>query len=284
MKRTRDNSSLEREADRDCTKKKRYKREESPGCEKNSGKGVFPSPASTSVTKPFPAWDYDKSNLKTIHKQDLGFKIDHCPRFFKPSDAKAIFRQLEETLPPYLSASKNEVRIFGKVHKIPRRQAAFGDPGLCYNFSGVTVPANPWIPLLEGIRDLLVEFLKEKFNFVLVNRYKDGSNHIGEHRDDEKDLVPQSSIASLSFGQKREFVFKHKDSRGKCAKRKDIKPVRFSLDSGCLLVMRYPTNTNWYHSLPIRKTAPGPRISLTFRTMKRPKAQAKVTASSYKDT
>ncbi len=32
---------------------------------------------------------------------------------------------------------------------------------------------------------------------------------MGEHRDDEKDLVRDSPIASLSLGQHRDFVFKH---------------------------------------------------------------------------
>ena len=47
--------------------------------------------------------------------------------------------------------------------------------------------------------------LKDCFLF----RYKDGNDSIGEHRDDEKDLVADSPIASLSLGQKRDFVFKH---------------------------------------------------------------------------
>ncbi len=40
----------------------------------------------------------------------------------------------------------------------------------------------------------------EKFNFVLVNRYENGNNTIGPHRDDEKDLLPYSSIAMITFG------------------------------------------------------------------------------------
>lgn len=178
-------------------------------------------------------------------------------------------KQLESLLPPYLDASKNEVKIMGRVHKIPRRQAAFGDPGLSYSFSGVTVPANPWIPVLEWIRDALVERLDEKFNFVLVNRYKDGRDHIGEHRDDEKDLVERSSIAGVSFGQERDFVFKHRDARCKDeARRRDIPCKTVLLKHGSLVVMKYPTNTYWYHSIPMRKTATRARISLTFRVMK----------------
>ena len=218
-------------------------------------------------SKLFTSLDCNSSVCKRF-SDPPGLELEYYPRFFKHSDARAIFEQLEQELPRYLATSKNEVKIMGKVHKIPRRQAAFGDPGLSYNFSGVSVPALPWTPLLSKLKDIVCKQLGEQFNFVLVNRYKDGSDHIGEHRDDEKDLVCKSSIASLSFGQERDFIFKHRDSRGKHATRRDISPVKLNLEHGSLLVMKYPTNTYWYHSLPVRKSVHRARINLTFRVMK----------------
>ena len=100
-------------------------------------------------------------------------------------------------------------------------------------------------------------------------RYKDGDDHMGEHRDDEKDMVAESPIASLSLGQSRDFVFKHADTRGRDAKRK-IPTVTKHLESGSLLMMNYPTNVYWYHSLPKRKRVPGVRINMTFRDFKKP--------------
>ena len=99
------------------------------------------------------------------------------------------------------------------------------------------------------------------FNFF---RYKDGEDYIGEHKDDEKDLVKTSPIASLSLGQTRDFVLKHADSRGRYAKRK-MEKIKIELTHGSLLMMNYPTNIYWYHSIPIRKKATGIRINLTFR-------------------
>ncbi|KAK3085133.1 hypothetical protein FSP39_024913 [Pinctada imbricata] len=90
---------------------------------------------------------------------------------------------------------------------------------------------------------------------------------MGEHKDDEDDLVFGHPIASLTLGQPRDFIFRHGDSRGKNAKRK-IDPVKIKLEDGSLLMMNYPTNSYWYHSLPPRKTAPGIRINMTFRLMK----------------
>ena len=201
-----------------------------------------------------------------FEKPQIELNVVYYPHFFKAAVAWSIFNNLEEELKDYLS-SPSVVKILGKVHTIPRQRAAFGDPGLSYAFSGITVDALPWTPNLLELKKCVEAATGESFNFVLVNRYKDGSQHIGEHRDDEADLYPKATIASMSFGQERDFVFKHKDSRGKDAKRKDILPVKLALAHGSLLLMKYPTNSNWYHSLPIRKKAVGCRINLTFRKM-----------------
>ncbi|XP_071950842.1 DNA oxidative demethylase ALKBH2-like [Antedon mediterranea] len=93
-------------------------------------------------------------------------------------------------------------------------QVSFGDAGLTYKYSGNTVPALPWPPFLKDLRDLLKSVTGHYFNFVLVNRYATGSDYIGEHKDDEKDMDHFSSIASVSLGQTRMFRFRHGDARG----------------------------------------------------------------------
>ena len=49
-------------------------------------------------------------------------------------------------------------------------QVAHGDSGLTYKYSGTTVPALPWTPLLTGIRERVQEVTGVTFNFVLINR------------------------------------------------------------------------------------------------------------------
>lgn len=184
---------------------------------------------------------------------------------FGRAEADAIFQQLEKEV-EYFEGEQTKLHVFGKWHNIPRKQVTYGDPELTYTYSGVTFSPKPWIPVLNHIRDRLVLETGHTFNFVLINRYKDGEDHIGEHRDDEKELVPRSPIASVSFGACRDFVFRHCDSRGKNATR-HIKPIRLQLAHGSLLMMKYPTNVYWYHSLPIRRRVLAPRINLTFRKM-----------------
>ena len=194
--------------------------------------------------------------------------VIYYPLFVAASEANRILKLLTELLAPYLSISANCVRIGGKTIPIPRKQTAFGEPGLKYSFSGITLHCNPWLPLIKDLKDAIEGAISEKFNFVLVNYYRNGLDYIGEHRDDEKDLCPESSIASLSFGCERDFVFRHSKSRGKNATRKDMASVKLCLNNGSLLVMRSPTNKHWYHSLPVRKNCHRARINLTFRHMK----------------
>ncbi|XP_009634269.2 DNA oxidative demethylase ALKBH2 [Egretta garzetta] len=165
---------------------------------------------------------------------------------------------------PAKRGEMTKLHVFGKWHDIPRKQVTYGDPELTYTYSGVTFSPKPWIPVLNRIRDRVTLETGHTFNFVLINRYKDGGDHIGEHRDDERELVPRSPIASVSFGACRDFVFRHCDSRGKKATR-HIKPITLQLAHGSLLMMKYPTNVYWYHSLPTRKRVLAPRINLTFR-------------------
>ncbi|XP_072288790.1 DNA oxidative demethylase ALKBH2 [Eucyclogobius newberryi] len=182
---------------------------------------------------------------------------------FPKEEADILFRKLEQEV-VYATGEEAQVQVFGKVYNIPRKQATYGNAGLAYTYSGVKRFACPWTPTLEHIRETVTKTTGQTFNFVLVNRYKDGLDHMGEHRDDEKELDPLCPIASVSLGAARDFIFRHRDSRGKHSHR-NIEPVKLELSHGSLLLMNPPTNTFWYHSLPIRKKVTMPRINLTFR-------------------
>ncbi|KAL3195814.1 hypothetical protein MRX96_015701 [Rhipicephalus microplus] len=191
-----------------------------------------------------------------------GLDLDYI-RFFKKSTADYVFRRLESEI-EYFEGDLLKVRVYGKWRTIPRKQVTYGDKGMSYAFSGTRLPAKPWTPLLQHLRDLVANQTGHRYNFVLVNRYKDGSDHMGEHKDDEKDLDHAVPIASLSFGQPRDFVLKHGDARRKV---RHMEPVKICLEHGSLLLMNPPTNRYWYHSLPPRKAAVGPRVNLTFRRL-----------------
>lgn len=206
----------------------------------------------------------EKISWKKITAENLD--ADYASQFLPRSVADVLFKLLQKDV-EYFSSDLAQVRIFGKWHPIPRQQVAYGNEGLKYTFSGKTVPALPWPPVLLELRDLLTHVVGQEFNFVLINRYRSGHDHIGEHRDDEKDLDRTAPIASLSLGQARDFVFRHIDARRSGDQKRNIPSVKLLLSHGSLLMMNPPTNKYWYHSLPPRKNCPGVRLNLTFRKM-----------------
>ncbi|KAE8752371.1 hypothetical protein FOCC_FOCC000843 [Frankliniella occidentalis] len=194
-----------------------------------------------------------------------GLDVDYC-RLLGRAQADRTLADLEREL-DYFTGELARVFVFGKWHDIPRQQCSFGDPGLSYKFSGRTVPARPWPEPLLALRAAVEKASGTSFNFVLINRYRSGQDHMGEHQDAEKELDPAAPIASVSLGQPRDFVFRHRDARRPRPHKKDIPTVKLSLEHGSLLLMNPPTNQVWYHSLPPRKACPGVRVNLTFRRM-----------------
>ncbi|XP_068896845.1 DNA oxidative demethylase ALKBH2-like isoform X2 [Tenebrio molitor] len=195
----------------------------------------------------------------TAEHLDLDYVV-----LFSKDIASEILNQIENSV-EYLEGDLSKVKVFGKWHPIPRQQAAYGDDGTLYHFSGNTIPAKPWTPLLKSVKDLIKEVTGFDYNFVLINRYRNGNDHIGEHKDNEAELDKNTPIASLSFGQQRLFVLKHQDARKKGTAKRNVPPVKVELQHGSLLLMNPPTNSYWYHSLPSKKSAPGVRINMTFR-------------------
>jgi alkylated DNA repair dioxygenase AlkB len=82
---------------------------------------------------------------------------------------------------------------------------------------------------------------------------------MGWHSDNEKELVELATIASISLGDSRDFVFKHKNTK---------QSIRIHLESGSLLVMKGAIQDHWLHALPKTKKSKNPRMNLTFRLMK----------------
>ncbi|XP_068629904.1 DNA oxidative demethylase ALKBH2-like [Battus philenor] len=208
--------------------------------------------------------DVNKVSWKSLKEE--GIDLDYSVVIPK-SIANDLFNELENSL-EYFTGDLSKIKVFGKIYPLPRQQVAFGDPGITYTYSGITVPALPWTTPVLAIRDLIFKLKGILYNFVLINRYRNGADHIGEHRDNEPEIDPKYPIASVSLGQERPFIMKHKDSRKSGPNKKHIPPVTIYLEHSSVLLMNPPTNEVWYHSLPARKKLLGARINLTFRKMR----------------
>jgi alkylated DNA repair dioxygenase AlkB len=156
---------------------------------------------------------------------------------------------------------REELRLFGRVHEVPRRIAWQGEPGASYRYSGVTHVAQGWTPAVREIRERLqAELEGERFDGVLLNLYRDGRDAMGWHSDDERDLGADPLIASVSLGAVRPFRMRRRDKTGETATR--------DMPHGSLLVMSGSTQANWQHCLPRRKRIDAPRVNLTFRSLR----------------
>jgi len=171
-------------------------------------------------------------------------------------------RDLLSTMAESLPLRQEVLRFPGREVLTPRLVSWHGDPGASYMYSGSTFEPQPWTPQLS---ELLVQLRTSvgAFNSVLANYYRDGSDSVGFHADDEPELGPASPddvlIASVSLGAKRRFVMKRKDGSDK---------REFMLGGGDLLVMGGDIQRHWVHSVPKTTLPVLPRMNLTFRQVK----------------
>ena len=156
---------------------------------------------------------------------------------------------------------KDEVIIFGKRITTKRKVAWYGDSEYLYTYSNTTKRALAWTKELSELKQIVEELAVIKFNSCLLNLYHNGNEGLGWHSDDEESLGKNNTIASLSFGAERKFLFKHKQTK---------QIVSLVLEDGSLLIMKDATQRNWLHSLPKSKNITQPRINLTFRTIHEP--------------
>lgn len=151
-----------------------------------------------------------------------------------------------------------DVLVWGRKYPQPRLIAWYGDPGRAYTYSGIAMNPLPWTPLLLELRAVVENVCSESFNSVLLNYYRNERDSMGMHSDDEPELGHRPTIASLTLGQERIFMFQHKVQRAD-------RPVRLALPSGSLLLMKGDTQRNWKHGIAKSSTPMGPRVNLTFR-------------------
>ena len=149
--------------------------------------------------------------------------------------------------------------VYGSSYKIPRMTTFLGDKNISYRYSGHTHFANAWPSWFSPLLELVDCLCEVRFNGCLLNLYRNGSDRMGWHSDNEKEIDNKRPIASLSFGVTRDFCLKHRQQK--------IQEV-LSLHSGDLLVMHPDCQKDWLHSVPRRMSITGKRINLTFRCYK----------------
>lgn len=195
-------------------------------------------------------FEQDASVKRVIHLPDA--TLEYYPHFFL--DTKINFDLLKEKI----HWTQDEILLYGKVHKIPRMQAWYGDTGCEYSYSGVSLKRNQWSDFLFGLKSEIENSTGFQFNGCLCNLYRDGNDYVSWHSDDEPELGKNPIIASASFGGERKFVMMHKFNKG-------IEKFELVLEDKSLLVMKGRTQHFWKHQIAKTKKNVGARVNLTFR-------------------
>ncbi len=153
---------------------------------------------------------------------------------------------------------QDQIMMFGKAITTKRKVAFYADNHIDYTYSSMKKKGLPWTPELIQIKEEVESLTSTTYNACLLNLYHTGEEGMGWHSDDEKEIIVNSSIASLSIGAERKFAFKHKATK---------ETISIKLENGSLLEMKGSIQQNWWHSLPKTKKVGTPRINLTFRQM-----------------
>lgn len=178
--------------------------------------------------------------------------------FIEPSECEWIFEHLLNNVP----WKQVNIKIKGVEHPQPRLTAWYGD--VSYTYSGLTLEPYQFCFVLNMLKEKIEVRTKISFNSMLANYYRNEKDSVDWHCDDEGSLGNNPIIASLSFGDLRNFELRKKPDDGS----NDFtysQHVKVPLSSGCLLVMRDATQQDWQHRIPKEYHDHDERINLTFR-------------------
>ena len=195
------------------------------------------------------------SDLNDIIYNHNGLKFSYVENFFNLDESNYYLNLLLNKV----NWGQRKINIYGKTINLPRLTAYFSDPNINYLYSGINNKSVEYPDFINSIKMKAESHFDSKFNSVLLNRYKDGTQWHGYHSDNEKELGKVINICSISFGASRDFIFKSK---------KDKIKKNISLQNGSALYMMHPTQNNYKHSLPKRLKVLNERVNLTFRNIK----------------
>ena len=185
-----------------------------------------------------------------------GCEIEIYKSFFNEEHSDMLFNILKSET----RWVQNDIVIFGKKYKIPRLNDWYGSVDM--NYSNINFEAKPLTKTLDQIRKKIEKETSSNYNSVLMNLYRNGNDSMGWHSDDENIYNPIAPIASLSLGGSRWMKFKKKTKKGL-----GKKTLKLRLDTGDLIIMKYPTQEMLKHAIPKSSMNIDERINLTFRSV-----------------
>lgn len=178
--------------------------------------------------------------------------------FLTKEDADELFQHMQNDI----VWSQSQITMFGKQINIPRLQSWMSDPGVNASLYQKG-KALPWSNIVKRIKVRIEKLTGKKFNYVLLNYYRDGNDSISWHSDGEAVDDDKNTVASISVGETRNFCIKPKNSSTISLIEKS--KMKFSLSHGSLIVMQGDMQKGWVHSVPKQPSITKERFNLTFR-------------------
>lgn len=168
-------------------------------------------------------------------------------------NADAVFIELQKEV----NWEERTIKIFGKTYLQPRLIAWQGEEA--YKYSNGILSKAPFSKTVHLLKGSVEELANMKFNGVLLNMYRNGSDSMGWHSDNEKELGEAPLIAALSLGATRNLKVRNRLTK------KSV--IDIPLEHNSLLIMKSGFQELYEHSIPKSTKISTNRINLTFRKL-----------------
>ena len=184
---------------------------------------------------------FDEGKKRFVDFELPGTDLKLWEQFFEKEQSDRYFRSLLENS-PWKQRSR---KMYDKVVLDPTLTAWYHTGG-------------SWPADLQDIKQKVEETCGIQFNCVLLNYYRDGNDSVAWHSDTLPSSGRHHAIASVTFGETRQFKLRHKTNKA-------IPQVSIPLTHGSFLLMGETMQYHYEHHVPKTSRPIGPRINLTFR-------------------
>lgn len=182
--------------------------------------------------------------------------LEYRPGIFSAEESAGLMEKFIREVP----WQQRVVQMYGKEVITPRLTAWYGDPQLYYPLTGYEANPLDWTPDLLGIKQRVESLAGVSFHGVLLNYYRDGSDSVAWHSDNDGVPGKNRIVASVSFGQARNFDVRRINDHS-------IKHAVL-LENGSYILMKGNFQDQWEHRIAKSTKPMRPRINLTFRIIK----------------
>ena len=199
-------------------------------------------------------FDHQVIPLPLSDNSDLS-ELIFWPNWLSPEQADKLLTTSIQSIP----WRHDSIKMFGRQIAVPRLQNWFADhTNTSYTYSGICMQALLFPQWMADLANSVASKTGFPFNRALVNYYRDGSDSVDWHADNEVELGPDPIIASVSLGVERVFQLRH-NLTGEI--------VSLCLPHGSLLLMGSKIQHFYQHRLAKVKNISQQRVNFTFRYM-----------------